>query len=188
MSIFSRRQEPAAPWRQPPFRSIDVAQLYQHGLSCVGRDDGMGMMRSGWAIYRIAGLHSHQAENFLRDGYQSWSQGPDCQPRLALSFLIDLFEGLNNKDPGVPPNIYAVPRALIEPIAAHYSMRCWAGSELLAAADRAACPDVRERYEPIVFAAIVRSPADFVPARSKNWARAYAQSHGEPPPWRGQGG
>ncbi|MBM0256001.1 hypothetical protein [Micromonospora sp. 4G55] len=188
MSVFSRRRKPTAFWQEPPFRSTDLAQLYEYALSCVGREDGMGMMRSGWAIYRKAGLHAHQAEDFLRDGYQSWSQSLNFQPRVAIEFLTELFEQLREKNPAVPPNIYAVPRELIEPIASHYGMRCWAGNELLAVADHASRPDLRERYEPVVFAAIVRSPPEFVPARSKGWARAYAHDHGEPEPWPGLGG
>ncbi|MFG2052827.1 hypothetical protein ACGFI9_02250 [Micromonospora sp. NPDC048930] len=187
MSVFSRKTRVTAFWQEPPFRSNDLGQLYQYALSCAGREDGVGMMRSGWAIYRQAGLHSHQAAEFLRDGYRSWSQSPDCQPSLAIEFLTELFERLNRKSPALPPNIYAVPRELIDPIACHYGMRCWAGNELLEAADRAARPDVRERYEQTVFEAIVRSHADFVPPRSKVWARAYARDHGEPEPWPGPG-
>lgn len=187
MSVFSRKRQVTAFWQESPFRSNDLAQLYQYGISCAGREDGMGMMRSGWAIYKKAGLHSHQAEDFLRDGYQNWLRSPDFQPSLAIVFLTELFDRLNKKNPTPPPNIYAVPRGLIEPMASHYSMRCWAGNELLEAADRAARPDVRERYEAIVFGAIVCSPADFVPPRSKSWARAYAHNHGEPEPWPGPG-
>ncbi|MEV4721838.1 hypothetical protein AB0J94_32020 [Micromonospora noduli] len=68
MAIFNRKK-PTAFWQEPPFRPTDLAQLYQYAIDCAGREDGVGMMRSGWAIYRKAGLHAHQAGNFLRDGY-----------------------------------------------------------------------------------------------------------------------
>ncbi|MGV9764077.1 hypothetical protein [Micromonospora tulbaghiae] len=186
MPIFNRRKGIAF-WQEPPFRSADVQQLYEYAIGCVVREDGVGMMRSGWAIYRRAGLHSCQASEFLRDGYLYWSQSPAFQPDVALAFLTDLFEWLNADDPVPPPDVYAVPPALIEPMAAHYTMRCWAGVELVETADRSSRPDIGERFEPSVFLAIARTPSPFLPARARGWARTYARRHGHPDPWPGFG-
>jgi hypothetical protein len=177
MPLFGRARKPTAFWHEPPIRTTDLDLLHHYAAGCFAREDGVGLMKTGWALYKAAGLHAHDAGSILWNGYQYWLKSPDFQPSLAVAFLTELFDKLNAKDRPVPADLGSVPPELIEPIAAHYSTRCWAGIQLLEAADRADRPEVRARYEPVVYAAIVRTPDPFIPPASRSWAAAYARDH-----------
>jgi hypothetical protein len=166
-------------WHARPLRTSDPAVLYQHGIRCISAGDGPGMMATGWAILETGGLESHQAPDFLRDGFRQWQRSDTFDPRLAVDFLTELLTRLDD-DPSVPwPNLYEVSPELVQPRAVHYSLRCWAASELLETVDA----QERARIEPQAYDAIVRSRIEFVPARSADWARRYAAEHALSPPW-----
>ena len=97
MGLFRRAANRASPpfWRVPPFRA-EPSVLYQHGIRCVGSADGRGMMQTGWATWKRAGMHQHQAFDLLSDGYQQWAAAGEADVHLELLFLSDLFEELKS--------------------------------------------------------------------------------------------
>lgn len=174
--VLNREPKPKPPfWRTPPFATSDAGVLHQHGISSVGRQDGRAMISTGWAIWRVAGIHSHQAFDFISDGIGFWRTSATYDVAQDRLLIRELFDGLQ-ADPPVPADIWSAPPELVEPAAAHYSARCWAASEL---AGLGAEGD--ERRE--LYSAISRAPQPFVPPRSMSWARAYASNAGLPEPW-----
>jgi hypothetical protein len=119
MGLF-RKSPDVTFWRTPPFRSPDPILLYQHGITCVTRD-GAGMMRTGWAIWGLAGLHQHQTSDFLYDGFREWHESADIAEQRA--FVSDVFVRAISDAPSFPPDIYAAPRELVEPASAIYGAR-----------------------------------------------------------------
>jgi hypothetical protein len=126
---FFRKEGKASFWHSPPFQNKDPQVLYQHGITCVTRSDGAGMMRTGWALWGIGGLHQHLAWNFLTDGFQQWRTSAD--PATARAFVEDVFARATASTPHFPPDIYSVPRELVEPASAVFGARCWAGMRLI---------------------------------------------------------
>jgi hypothetical protein len=180
-------------WRTPPFRTDDPALLYHHGIRCVTQGDPVGMMQCGWSIWRLAGLHQHQARDFLYDGFTMWEQG-EHRVRLAskhayslergVSFIQDYFDSLMKRTPPpYPPDLYGVPPELVEPASTYYSARCFAGTKLLELADGGVDEALVEAYEPIVFRAITEAHPAFVPPRAMAVARTLASRQGLPDPF-----
>jgi len=181
MALFSKRRRDDRPfWQVAPFASGDPGVLYQHGISCVTNSDGRGMMSTGWAIWNLTDINEHQTADFLRDGYKEWRDTPDFDRVLAAQFLQEVLARLASNPDASWPDLYAVPPEIVEPISTHYSVRCWAASELLEVAD----PELRSSLEPAVYDAITQARRDFVPGRSMSWAETYADTHGLAMPWQ----
>ena len=180
VGFFKRSATPAEPfWRVRPIRSADPGLLYQHGISCISHDDGKGAMATGWAIWDLAGLHEHQAWDFLTDGYRIWRKARDDEQTLAVEFLTDLLGRLASLPPAPWPDLYSVPPELVQPIATLHTARCWAASELLETLE----PSSRGDWEQRVYDAITSARHEFVPPRSMSFARSYAATHGLSEPW-----
>lgn len=179
MGLRNRTQQPF--WRTTPTRTTEPSELYRHGIECVGRRDGKGMIATGWALCQVAALHEHQANDFLTDGYRVWKDSPGFDRGQATTFLIDLFGALCSlTPPSVPQDIWSAPPEAVLPASVYFGTRCWTGNELL---EITTDPAVRAQYEPLVFRSCVESPYDFVPTRSINFAKSYAAAHGLPEPW-----
>lgn len=138
MGFFGRRRQHAggrttAFWLIPPFSTHDAEHLHAHGIDCVIRSDGPGMMSTGWAIWNIAGLHEQEARDFLMDGYKAWCASGGADDSIRVEFLEHVFERLRDIEPPVSPSddLSRVSWEVMAPIAEAYGMRCWAGSELL---------------------------------------------------------
>src|SRR4051812_5895366 len=154
MGLRNRTQQPF--WRTTPVSSADSAVLYQHGIECVGRRDGKGMIATGWALCQIAQLHQHQAADFLVDGYRVWRESADFDRSQATAFLTDFFNALCSlTPPEVPADIWSAPPEAVMPASVYYGTRCWAGNELL---DVAADPEIRTRYAPMVYRSAAEAP------------------------------
>lgn len=176
--MFRSKKARSPFWKQPPFPSSDPAMLYQAGISCVQRSDGKGMMAAGWRIWRLAGLHEHQASDFLTGGYDLWRESSDFEPALAATFLNELLEGLRDA-PLLPGDIWSLPREVVMPVASQHGARAWAASGLIAVSR----PDERSTIEQVAYSAVSGSPRPFVPPRSIAWAEGYADQNGLPAPW-----
>lgn len=175
MGLFSKRPRPPF-WHSPPISARDPQALHQYAIyECVGRDDFTGMMATGWAIWDLADIGSHQAADLLTDGYRGWEQQAGFDRALGRQFLEEALDRLAS-DPALPGEIMGLPREVVDPVAIHYGTRCWLASELVDAVDD---PSAEAR----AFDLIRRSPQPFVPPRSMNWARAFAEQHGLPEPW-----
>jgi hypothetical protein len=179
MGFFKKDKSSQPFWRVPPLRNAEPGTLHQHGISCIAHSDGPGAMATGWVLWDLAGLDSHQAWDLLSDGYRSWQDSDSYSRSEAKSFLRDMLDRLQH-DPAVPwPDLYAVPPEQVQPLATHYSARCWVASELEELLD----DTERATAEPVLFDAIRRARVEFVPPRSMGWATAYARGHGHPDPW-----
>lgn len=152
MSIFKRRtaeqSAKRAFWREPPFPSSNPEVLHQHGISCVAKSDGPGMMSVGWALWDIAGLNQQQAWDFLYDGYRQWRNSGAPDPDRAL-FLLQVLERLTDIRPAIPPgaDLRSLSPGIVAPAATYYAARGWAVSELLevARATNTLTPDLQDR-------------------------------------------
>jgi hypothetical protein len=183
LGIFTRKGS-AEFWLKPPFSTGDPSVLYQHGLTCVGRSDGPGMMSTGWAIWRLTAIHMYQANQFLTDGFREWQEGGSYDRAVGIRFLQQLFDRLNAAaPPDCPADPWSAPRDLVEPASAYFSTLCWAGSEFLAEAGKAGREDLVAEHEPRIYRAICGVRSYFVPPRSMEEARAYAAKNGWPAPW-----
>jgi hypothetical protein len=179
MSLFAKKQRQTTGfWRAPPFPDADTTVLYQFGIRCVGRNDGPGMIATGWAIWHLGDLSSHQAYDFLTDGYDLWRRSAGFDPAAAAAFLRDLIAELRPDLPARWTDLHRAPPELVDPIAKYYSLRCWAGSELLEVVD-----DNQAGTASAVFDVMARTRSEFVPERSLSWARGYASQRGLPDPW-----
>ncbi|HSP39458.1 MAG TPA: hypothetical protein VLR26_17090 [Frankiaceae bacterium] len=176
-----RNRTPQPFWRTTPIRSTDPAALYQHGIECVGKRDGKGMLATGWALCQVAGLHEHQAGDFLTDGYRIWRESPGFDRAQAAAFLADLFGALCSlTPPPVPADIWSASSQAVMPASIYYGTRCWAGNELL---EVAADQETQAQYEPLVYRSAAEAPHDFVPSRSVEFAKSYAARNGLTEPW-----
>ena len=172
MRLFKRG--PKRPfWETPPFVSDDPGVLQQRGILAVGSGDGKTMIATGWAIWRLAGLHQYQAADLIRDGYRAWSDSQDFDVEQAAQFLSELIRRLS-ADPVLVGNIWNLPPEEVIPISTHYSLRSWAVSERLEMTDA----DERSRWEAEAFRLISASYREFVPHRSERWASEYATANG----------
>lgn len=165
-------------WHVPPVRSSDPAILRQAGIQAVTAGNGEHMMAIGWRIWDVAGINSEQAFDFLADGYRAWQGMPSYTPLVGASFLAEMV-GRLAANPDTPPDLYAVPPAVVEPIATHYAARCWAAAEMWSLHHANTIVADEER----LYAAIASSPRPFVPPRSMALARDYAQGRGWPDPF-----
>src|SRR4051794_10620865 len=179
MGLRNRTQQSF--WRTAPTRSTDPAVLYQHGVACVAKRDGKGMLATGWALCQVAGLHEHQASDFLTDGYRIWRESPTFDRGQAAAFLADLFGALCSlSPPSVPDDIWSAAPDAVMPASIYFGTRCWAGNELL---EISSDPATRSQYAPLVFRSAVESPHEFVPTRTIEFATSYARSQGLAEPW-----
>ena len=179
MGLRNRTQQPF--WRTPPIRTSDPSALHQHGIACVSRRDGKGMVAVGWAICQVAALHQYQASDFLTDGYRVWRESPGFDRGQGLAFLTDLFGALCSlTPPDVPADIWSASPEAVMPASIYFGTRCWAGNELL---ELATDPAIHARYEPLVYRSAAEAPHDFVPTRSIDFAKGYARTHGLEEPW-----
>jgi hypothetical protein len=177
----------AAPfWHELPLRTSDPDVLHQAGIDAYVRDDGPSMMRAGWALWNLGGLHEHQTVDFLRDGLTNWRRSDHCGPPGERMFLDECFERVRGSGPSAPPNIYQAPPEAVAPAAAYQGFRCYIASELVEVLGRDD-PAALDERAPELYEAISSSLVDFVPPRSMQWARAYATSHNLPAPWSAQG-
>lgn len=180
MGLFSRRpREPKPFWREPPIRSTDPAAFHQHGIWCISQGDGRGAIATGWSIWQLAGLHEFQAWDFLYDGYKAWRTSSTFDRALAQRFLADLLDELGEPPVAPWPDLHAVDRADVEPIAAVHSAICWAASEILEVAGNGEL----EQWQRRAYAAIAGTRHEFVPPRSMSFAVDYASAQGLQPPW-----
>lgn len=179
MGFFRKNTSSQPFWRVPPLRNAGPGPLHQHGISCIVRSDGPGAMATGWALWDLGSLDSHQAWDLLSDGYRFWQDSGSYDRSEAKRFLREMLDRLQG-DPAVPwPDLHAAPPERVQPLATHYSARCWVASELEGLLD----DTERAETEPVLFDAIRRARVEFVPPRSMEWAAAYARRHGHPDPW-----
>jgi hypothetical protein len=75
MGLFRRGDTPGR--ERSGLGGADGSRLYQHGIDCVTRQDGKGMMAAGWGLLDISGIHERQAFDFLSDGFRAWRSEPD---------------------------------------------------------------------------------------------------------------
>ena len=55
---------------------MSAQQIHDFGVLSYSRDDGIGTIRAGWALWKMAGLSEYQADDFLNDGYRIWINSP----------------------------------------------------------------------------------------------------------------
>jgi hypothetical protein len=179
MGLRNKTQQPF--WRTTPTRTTQATELYRHGMECVSRRDGKGMIATGWALCQVAALHENQANDFLTDGYRVWKESTEFDRAQATTFLVDLFGALCSlTPPPVPDDIWSAAPEAVLPASIYFGTRCWTGNELL---EITTDPTVTAQYEPLVFRSSAEAPYDFVPTRSINFAKSYAAAHGLPEPW-----
>lgn len=185
MGIFgAKKRSPGSFWLKPPIPSRDPEVLYHYGVTCYTKDDGPGMISSGWAIWGISGLHSHQANKLLTDGFAAWQRSTSYERAVGVAFLEALFKRLSSmRAPACPADPWSAPRELVEPASAYFSLLCWSGSELISEARTAGSNALVSEYEPVIYQAICAVPYYFVPPRSIDEARTYAANNGWPAPW-----
>ena len=178
MAFFSRRQRrpPAAFWLKPPLPTNDVGDLHAHGIGCVMRGDGPGMMLTGWAIWDLAGLHEQQARDFLRDGYKAWCASGAAQGGVRIEFLQQVFERLRVIEPSISPSedLSTLPPEVLTPLAEAYLMRCWAGSELLEVLARPDETNTATIDQAAIIELLSATHPAFRPARTDDQLRAWA--------------
>ncbi|MDQ1650573.1 MAG: hypothetical protein QOG60_2630 [Frankiaceae bacterium] len=179
---MARRNRTSQPfWRVTPNATSDPGALYRHGVECLNKRDGRGMLASGWALCQVGSLHENQASDFLTDGYRIWRESSGFDRAEAAAFLTDLFDALRSlTPPPAPADIRSASPEQVVPASVYHGTRCWAGNELLEATPD---PSVREQYEPQVFAAVTEAPKELVPRRSVDFAVGYAAAHGMDEPW-----
>lgn len=179
MGLFSRRRETAdaRPWRVPPFATSDSDLLYQHGITCVSRSDGLGMMSVGWALWGLSGLDQHQAYDLLSDGYRSWSGTEQARDESRRAFVLDVFHRLAEIHPRIPStaDLATVSSSVAQPASVAYGARCWAGSELL---ELGVTPELEQQ----VFDAFADTHPAFMPSRTLSQFRALCSTRGLPEP------
>jgi hypothetical protein len=90
-------------------------------------------MSTGWAIWDVAGIHMHQAREFLVDGYKAWRDADTSDQRSRVLFLEDMFHRLGDIRPAIPPSadLAMLTPGVVAPASVAYTARCWAASELL---------------------------------------------------------
>lgn len=169
-------------WLAHPFPGSSDAISLRRNLFT--KDDGPGMISAGWAIWGISGLHSHQANKLLTDGFSAWQQSADYERAAGVAFLEALFKRLSSmRAPACPADSWRAPRELVEPASAYFSLLCWSGSELISEARAAGNNALVAEYEPAIYLAICVVPYYFVPPRSIDETRTYATKNGRPEPW-----
>lgn len=129
---------------------------------------------SGWAIWDAAGLHQHQAWDFITDGFRAWQDSGSFELATALQLLHVMFDRLVGLPPAPWPDLYAVPREVVEPVATAHSALCWTASEMIDAME----PSERSAFERRAYDAIASARVEFVPPRFMSFARTYAANHG----------
>jgi len=98
----------------------DPEQLHDYALyNIVGRQDGKGMMATGWTIWTLTGdIHGHQASDFLTDGYDLWVVEPGFDPSLGRLFLEDLLARMSD-NPSLDGDIWSLPQAVVLPVSTY---------------------------------------------------------------------
>ena len=184
MGFFRRSAEHSTEfWRNPPFRA-DSAVLHERGITAYVRDDGKTMLACGWAIWRQSGMHSEQARDLIIDGYGLWRVEPTTSYEDRIAFLCDLFDTLQaDSPPSCPPDIFAVPRELVEPALDYYGTIAWAGAELIEQALEAGDEPMNDAYAQPVYEALVNMNRGFLSGRDAQVARKLAFDLGLPDPF-----
>ena len=138
--------------------------LYQHGITSVTRQDGLGMMQVGWTLWQTTEMHQYQAYDFLTDGFGLWIREEAVDYTKIRLFLTDMFDTLCAQDPPqCPPDIYSAPRELVDSASAYFGARAWAGSELIVRALEVDDTATLKAYEDRVFVSLVGSNPAFLP-------------------------
>jgi hypothetical protein len=138
------------------------------------------MMSAGWAIWDVAGLHMHQAREFLVDGYRAWRGSGASDERSRVLFLEDMFRRLGDIRPAIPPSadLTTLPPDVVAPASVAYTARCWAASELLEYHERAGDSSHGTIGEEDVFRALSQTHPDFMPPRTAEQFRVLSQKRG----------
>lgn len=165
------------------FPGLTAQQIYEFGMTSYSRDDGIGAIRAGWALWHMIGLSEYQADDFINDGYRIWTTSPWFNNEEALQFLAELFEGLDATLPSVPEDFWTRPQPDITPIATHYGRRNWAACKLVLLAEQTNHPEIVEAYSDRCYKAVTTSPRDFVAPAWIAWANSTALARGDAPPW-----
>ena len=178
MGLFDRWKRDDRPfWEVPPLPTTDVIALRHHGNACLAREQWKGAICAGWAVWRLAGLHQHQADNLLQGGHEAWRKQDPFDPDRE-QFLWAVFQRLESwAAPYIDP--YAAPREVVNRAATPYAVRAWAVSELRELAGDDAARDFLLR----IYFTLARTPRDYMPIRSELDAYALAEALGLPPPW-----
>jgi len=184
MGIFRGRRGPGAKadlfWRIPPFPSRDPYVLHAHGITCVTRSDGPGMMSTGWAIWDVAGIHMHQARDFLVDGYNAWRDAGTSDEQSRVLFLEDMFHRLGDIRPAIPPSadLATLAPGVVAPASVAFTARCWAASELLECLERASESSHSTIEEGEIYQALSLTHPGFMPARTASQFRHLSRKRG----------
>jgi hypothetical protein len=162
---------------------MSAQQIHDFGVLSYSRDDGIGTIRAGWALWKMAGLSEYQADDFLNDGYRIWINSPWYNAGEALQFLTEVFEDLEASLPSVPENFSRRPEAEIMPIATHYARRNWAGCKLILLAEETNHADIVAAYVDRCYRAVILTPVEFVAPAWFAWATSTAETRGDALPW-----
>jgi hypothetical protein len=87
MGLFNSAKGATDFWKRSPITNRDAEALHRHGIDCVRRQDGEGMIAAGWALFDGYGINERQALDFLRDGFRAWSASPQYDAQAARSRL-----------------------------------------------------------------------------------------------------
>lgn len=165
---------------------MSAQQIHDYGVTSLNRDDGIGTIRAGWALWHLAGLNQYQADDFLNHGYRIWTNSPWFNTGQALQFLVEVFEDLETSLPTVPEDFWSRPQSEIMPIATHYSRRNWAACKLILLAEESNHHEIVAAFSDQCYAAVTSVPVDFVAPAWIAWATSAAEARGDSPPWEGQ--
>jgi hypothetical protein len=143
------------------------------------------MLRTGWALWDLTAVYLHQADDFLRDGFQAWRQQPAYTVDSGLAYLEDLYTRLQAETaPNLPADFWRASPESVEPASKFHSLRCWAAGYLVTTADESGRGDIVTQYGADAYRSIAETPRDFVAPRWLEFAEVYAQRNGLSPPWQ----
>lgn len=172
MGFFKPRSPQAVPAQEqiPPFwrntlfmPHMDRDRLIDYGIASGQRGDGQRKLAAGWAIWDLGDIGTPHAFDFMREGYELWSETPNFIRGEGRNFLGEMRGRLRKETPG--PH--------------YYNPRCWAGIEFLKVIDANELPDAGQH---IFDETRVVDPM-FLSANSMRWAEEYAITNGLPEPW-----
>jgi len=137
-------------------------------------------MSTGWAIWDVAGIHMHQARDFLVDGYNAWRDAGTSDEQSRVLFLEDMFHRLGDIRPAIQPSadLATLAPGVVAPASVAYTARCWAASELLECLERTSESSYSTIQEEELFRALSQTHPGFMPPRTATQFRALAERHG----------
>lgn len=160
-------------WRHAPVDTDDPDLLHRFGLDARSRDDGRGMMATGWTLAVMSAASDGRWFDYLRAGFEVWRAAPGYEPALGRRFLEQLVAELGDDSPARPaPGIPSDDGFE----AVDGAARCWAVGQLL---ELTVEPVMEQRLYRIV----TGTPRPFVPVASVAWASDFAARHDLPSPW-----